>query len=94
LKYKPDDSETKRKLDTVRTKVNMLFKFEEKSCFGIIRKKKQYENWNMDQIYRRICNRMFEIELWLEIRVFFCNRSSNDKRLSKSSRRRKSSLNG
>jgi hypothetical protein len=71
LKYKPDDSETKRKLDTVRTKVNMLFKFEEKSCFGIIRKKKQYENWNMDQIYRRICNRMFEIELWLEIRVFF-----------------------
>jgi hypothetical protein len=31
LKYKPDDNETKRKLDALRTKVKMLFECEKKN---------------------------------------------------------------
>ncbi len=78
MKYKPDDNETKRKLDTLRAKVKLWSNFRkeiENLFFEIIRKKKQHENWNMDQVYHRIYNRMFVfdiillfIHLWIERR--------------------------
>jgi hypothetical protein len=39
LKYKPDDNETKRKLDSLRAKVKIRFEFEENFFFRDYKKK-------------------------------------------------------